>query len=427
MKRLALAAAALLSIGSLAVDNSIVRRHDRHAVHEKGDVQWVADAEPAGRSLFTLSRSKDGDAQPTPSAEVSATKGNQTSGGDREPVILKADQSIYRLAWEPGGKMIAVVGVGYDTKTKGIKSTLRFWDVEKREVRRSVDVECMTKLESISFSPNGQMLAVAATRHSGKIVDTVRLIDPETGATQKTIPLRGTVRSVVYSPDGKTLAIGGQDIPANVLTGPFVRTVQFWDVEKERSTREFRQELRIVNLTKSGNFDGLRDMQFSPDGKLLAVADVDFSVRLIDLQTGRVQQRLQGHSELVLAIAFCPDGKALASAAFDRTVRIWDTQTGNAIRTLEGNNGQVWRVVFSADGRLLVTGGTKIENGKRKGEVIVWDTRTWQPIRDLPVKGVLETPAISPNNKILAVGAGTDQSAGVIQLWQLGDLLRERR
>ncbi len=342
--------------------------------------------------------------------------------GDPEPIILNADQPIFRLAWAPDGKTIATVGVGFETKQKEMKSTLKFWDAEKRELRRSVDLESMTSVESIAFSPHGNMLAIATIRRAGDVAYAVRLIDPATGTTRKTIPLPGTVRSVVYSPDGKMLAIGGQDIPKTAI-GPFFRTVELWDVEKAATIREFRQELRIDDISRSGQLDGLRDLKFSPDGKLLAAADVDFRVRLIDVRTGGVQAMLKGHTEVVLALAFSPDGKVLASAGFDRTVRIWDVQAGSAIRTLEGNKGQVWSVAFSPDGKLLATGGMVVADGTRKSEVIVWDARSWQPRRALPGdQGSFETPAFSPDSNVLAVGVGTETGKGAIQLWQLKDL-----
>lgn len=347
--------------------------------------------------------------------------------GDPKPIILKADASIFRLAWGPDGKKIATVGMSYDTKQKGIKSTLGFWDAEKGELRRSVDLESMTRVESIAFSPNGKTLAIGTTRGAGKTVYAVRLIDPETGTTRTTIPLQGTVRGVVYSPDGKMLAIGGQELPKS-LTGPFVRTVQLWDVKEERTIREFRQELRVDDIAKSGQLDGLRDLRFSPDGNLLAAADVDFKVRWIDVRNGGVQQTLTGHTEVVLGLAFSPDGKVLASAGFDRTVRIWDARTGKEIRTLHGNKGQVWTVAFSPNGKLLATGGMVVTDGRRSSEVILWDAHSWQPRRVLPGdEGSLETPAFSPDNKVLGIGVGTEAGTGAIQLWQLGDLLQEWR
>ena len=213
MTRLMLTVAALLTVGSVAVGISLHNRPARDRVQQGRGAQHSAAAAADGRSDLALVRSRDGGARQTSGAKSETPKGSRTDGSDPEPIILKADESIYRLAWRPDGRMIAVVGVGYDRKENASWSTLRFWDAERREVRRSADVESMTQIESIAFSPDGKMLATAAIRRVGEVVYAVKLIDPETGATRQTIPLRGTVRSVVYSPDGKMLAIGGQDLP----------------------------------------------------------------------------------------------------------------------------------------------------------------------------------------------------------------------
>jgi WD40 repeat protein len=372
---------------------------------------------------FALTRAEGGDPR-----RASATNDANRVGADGpEPAVIKCEQSIFRVAWDPSGRTIAAVGLGFDAKEKAPRSTLLIWDPEKRALRRSVAMDIGTSIESICFSPNGKMLAIAAVERAGQATYAVRLIDPGSGATRKTIPLDGTVRSVVYSPDGKTLAIGGQEIP-KTTTGPFIRTVQLRDVENGAMVREFRQELRVDDLSKSGQLDGLRDLVYSPDGKLLAAADVDFRVRLIDVRTGGVQQTLEGHTEVVLALAFSPDGKMLASGGFDGTARIWDAKTGKAIRTLEGTKGPVWRASFSPSGRLLATGGSAVDAGARRGEAILWDARLWQLIRVLPAnKGVLESPAFSPDGKQLAIGVGTPEGGGAIELWQSGDLIQDRQ
>jgi WD40 repeat protein len=93
----------------------------------------------------------------------------------------------------------------------------------------------------------------------------------------------------------------------------------------------------------------------SPDGKLVAPASTDKTVKLWDSATGAARRTLEGHSNWVYAVAFSPDGKLVASASADRTVRLWDSATGSARRTLEGHSNYVIAVAFSPDGKLVAS------------------------------------------------------------------------
>jgi WD40 repeat protein len=207
------------------------------------------------------------------------------------------------------------------------------------------------------------------------------------------------VGAVAFSPGGKTLA-----------TMNLEGTVRLWDVATGRP-------ISSHFIGHGGPFDAVA---FSPDGKTLAVVYPDSTVQLWDVATGRpIGGRLTGGTGIAGSVAFSPDGKAVATVSFQGTVRLWDVPSGQLVGppftgdTGTSNTGLVVSMAFSPDGKALATGSLD-------GTVQLWDLATHRPIgapltRGTGTAGAAGSVAFSPDGTTLATGSFD----GPVQLWDV--------
>ena len=105
--------------------------------------------------------------------------------------------------------------------------------------------------------------------------------------------------------------------------------------------------------TLTGHTGGVNRVEWSPDGKILASASTEGTVRLWSAE-GKSLATLTGHIGYVYSVAWSPDGKILASASWDKTVRLWSPD-GKALATLTGQTDRVKSVAWSPDGKTLAS------------------------------------------------------------------------
>ncbi len=220
--------------------------------------------------------------------------------------------------------------------------------------------------------------------------------------------LRGhtnTVWGVAFAPDGRTLATASDD-----------RTVRLWDLSD-------RDRPHPLGPPLTGHTGAVWGVAFAPDGRTLATTSDDRTVRLWDLsdrdRPHPLGPPLTGHTKAVKGVAFAPDGRTLATASDDRTVRLWDLSDRNRAHPLgtplTGHTGTVIGVAFAPDGRTLAT--TSYDRTVR-----LWDLSDRDRPHPLgpPLTGHTRAVwgvAFAPDGRTLA----TTSDDRTVRLWDLSD------
>ncbi len=258
-----------------------------------------------------------------------------------------------------------------------LKDTLKFWNLDGTLANK---IEVSDDIDSINFSPDGQIIASSATDTTVKVWNRNRSLVKTFGEN---------ALFYNFSPDSQLIVVVN------------------WD-----NTAQLRGADGKLIATLQGHQDRITQVIFSRNTQLIGTVSRDNTVKLWN-RDGKLINTLQGHKDRITEVTFSPDSQLIATTSWDNTVKLWNRE-GKLIKTSEEYNNGVDRlgkflnrqVTFSPDSQMLFVPSDS-------NDAILWgrDGKVIQTIKGHD--GSVNSVSFSPNSQIIA----TNSDDETVKLW----------
>ena len=345
------------------------------------------------RPTFTIAPSTftpvpvDTFAPPSPTPTLIAIRMGMTSMLENF-MTLQGGEVPRSVAFTRDGAIVAQAGGNRDD------FAIRIWDVASGQPLGILGGHT-DWVDELAFSPDGQLLVSVSDD------GTARIWDWRNGDQLKTLEFPGGVYSVLFSPDGQTLAIGGVDEVENQIRHAAIWTFVVGSWEPRLKFYEF------WNVTS---------MAYSPDGGVLVGGGTSRNVQVWRTSDASVVYTLN-HAHQVGDIAITPDGSTVATATCitvvnyectDGGIWLWDLPSGRLLRKLSGFPHGVESVEFTADGSMLIAAA-------RYGMLRFYSTADYTPVYETTPPDGNSVLTLSADSGLLA----TASNNGEVRLWKV--------